>query len=370
MTALKRCGYIFPARLRLKCILLNCYPLWHLQGLVDMNFFAYKRGQGKALALRSPSPLLLQQLHMVIREQAQGLSAGRRLLLGQELDRVAREQQEARDGRSQLVLRLLQALHSQLGPAMRLDYAVYWALHDDDLPCFLYAHANCNPPREHELERQRDTPMALAVKYGAASVLEYGLQHRDKFRWEPEAALYAAHRGDLRALDLVLGAGCELCNAALSIAAGNGHVACVRYLHERGLPLWDHVEYGDDPVKAAGRIPGSLSTHETVLQVPGSRHHTSEFPRGVCLQSAEYLWGVLRYGQIHGAPVPGWAGLVVGDRREKARAVLLSFHSAGRRAVDGGEHVHLWGLMATVPLDVVHMIVVAADLELGETFKV
>jgi hypothetical protein len=179
------------------------------------------------------------------------------------------------------------------------------------------------------------------------------------------------HRGDVRVLDLVIRAGCEPCNAALSIAAGQGHLACVRYLHRRGVPLWDHLDYSEHRARGPTHAPGSLSVRERVLQLPGFRHHTAgEFPWGVSLRCVSHLWGVLRYGQIYGAPLPRWAGLVIEDRHEKARALLLAFYSGARRAEGGGEHVRLWELMANVPLDILRIIIVAAELELEGTFTV
>jgi hypothetical protein len=362
------------------------------------NGYIYRRvGQPRFVEERHPG--LLPMLHEVIRQQAEVLDDTGRLLLGEELQRVACEYQQARDGRSQLVLRLLQGLHRQLGPALKLHQMEYWAVRGDDLPCFLYAHANRKPrvehravhkddparffypqayggpPREDEPEGPIEPPMTLAARYRAVSILEYGLQHREQFQWEAEAPLYAAYRGDVQVLDLVICGGCALWNAALSIAAGQGHVACVRLLHKRGVPIWDRLAYAYDFVHAydlnnpaAGITDGYVGT-ETVLYVPGSRDYTTGFPPGVSLRSVGCLWGVLRYGQIYDAPVPGWAALVLKDRREKARAVLLSFRGAARYARGGGEHAQLYGLMANVPLKVLHMLLVAAELELEETFN-
>ncbi len=392
-----------------------CQPL-SLRRMQNTNGFTYKRPE--PVEVRPRSLWLLPQLHGLIRDQTKLLNERGRLLLAQELERVAREQRQAWDGRTQLVLRLLQGLHRVLGPALKFDHVEYWAVHDDDLSCFLYAHAICKlPPAVHNDDVPRllyshakgssndscngsrddfsndsceddhdddddddddeedepkvllEPPMTLAARYGALSILEYGLQHREEFQWGAEASLYAAYKGSVRVLDLVIRGGCAPCNAALSIAAGKGHVACVRLLHKRGVPLWDRLKYADDRNRAAETTPRDGGVDKRVLHVPGSSDHTTEFPQGVSLRRAGYLWGVLRYGQIYGAPVPGWGALVLKDRREKARAVLLSFHCAARYARGRGEHAQVWGLMANVPLKVLHIILEAAELELQEILK-
>ncbi len=331
-----------------------------------------------------PPPVLLRQLQGVFKRQAKAADKTARALLLQELDEVIRQQEEARDGRSRLALRLLQALHCHLGPAMNRDRAQNWpadngyipnfwavrvdddppcflnldrvrdwAVCDDDLLCFLYANANRVPPHDSKLQ---PPPMTLAAKYGAVSILQHGARHADEFHWDATTLCYAAHFGDVRALDPILRAGCEPCNAALSIAASRGHLACVRYLHGRGFPLWDRIVFAEDSGLVAG-LDCSFSLSETCLVVPA------------VWEDADLLWGVMRYGQIHGLPLSGLAACVVAERREKARTVLLCFHSAARRSAGAGEHAHVWGAMADVPLDVLYIILEHAQLELVEAFK-
>ena len=54
------------------------------------------------------------------------------------------------------------------------------------------------------------------------------------------------------------------------------------------------------------------------------------------------------------------------ERRDRARAVLLSFHCAAWRSRAGGKHARVWGLMGDVPVNVVYIILVCAELDLKE----
>ncbi len=122
---LRWCGDIFRPQAGLTglaptLLLLCCMQMTH--------YYFHSHGRPDAVEER-PRPLwLLPKLHALIRRQAGILNETRRLLLAQELERVAREHEHARDGKSQLVLRLLQGLHWQLGPALKLHHMEYWAV--------------------------------------------------------------------------------------------------------------------------------------------------------------------------------------------------------------------------------------------------
>jgi hypothetical protein len=264
-------------------------------------------------------------------------------------------------------LRLLEKMHDALGGWMDLEFAGDMAVRNDDLGCFLYAHDNDVFPF--------DSGMEAAVEHGALSILRYGLEHTDEFWWDGWILRMAAWQGSAQAVDLVLRTGCDRVRATLCIAAAYGHLDCVRFLHARGFPLWDDVRPSGDVWYGPGfqRNDVYVYTYGTTLHVPPTS------------RQGHFLWGVLSYGAMHGAPVPGWFSA---ERRERAREVLLCFHGAarvsrgggediagrarrreGRRHRDRGRRTRLWRVMARVPVDVVYLILVAAELEVKETFK-
>jgi hypothetical protein len=237
------------------------------------------------------------------------------------------------DGRGRLLL--LQEMHRAFGWNVDLRGAAELAARRDDLPCFLYAHDNG--------AFYYDSPMVLAAQHGALSILEYGFQHRNEIMWFAHPLCTAASTWD----------------KALCIAAGGGHLACVRRLHTCGVRLWDFVQVKPDAWFTSGICISWASFSRPVfcLYVPESR------------DLLRPLWGVLRYGQLHGAPLPESVGWLFQERRKRAREAMLCFHCAARLSRGGGEHAGLWGLMGKVPMDVVYIILVKADLELEETFR-
>ncbi len=264
-------------------------------------------------------------------------------------------------------LRLLEKMDDALGGWMDLKFAGDMAVRNDDLGCFLYAYDNGGFPFGSSME--------APVEHGALSILRYGVEHKRQFWWHDLVLRKAAWRGNVEVVDLVLRARCDRVRAALCIAATYGHLDCVRFRHARGFPLWDDLRLRGDvwygPAFHWNDV--YVYTYETTLYVPPTSRH------------AQFLWGVLSYGAMHGAPVPGWFSA---ERRERAREVLLCFHGAARLSRGEGEHVsgregerkgdrrrgglrnaRLWGVMARVPVDVVYLILVAAELELQETFK-
>jgi hypothetical protein len=114
-------------------------------------------------------------------------------------------------------------------------------------------------------------------------------------------------------------------------------------------------------VMAPRSSPRGLVADENMLNMQFSEDHV------------RCLWVVLRYGEMHGAPLPDstrWLlKSITRERRERAREVLLCFHGATRLSRGGGEHARLWGLMGDVPVDVVYIILLSAELEIEETLK-
>jgi hypothetical protein len=89
-------------------------------------------------------------------------------------------------------------------------------------------------------------PRDPAVDYGPFSILDYGHEFEGEFLWHERALCMAAYHGSVQVLGSVLRAGCERWSLALFFAAARGHLACVRYLHARGFPLWDRVVSAPD----------------------------------------------------------------------------------------------------------------------------
>jgi hypothetical protein len=204
--------------------------------------------------------------------------------------------------------------------------------------------------------------MCLAVEHGAMSILRYGLEHRKKSTSDPKTLYLAAFKGRVEVVDLLLQGRCSTPGYVLAVAAARGHLACVRHLHKRGFPLWDHVVsvrnhddwFAPDWQCSFGMCSSAFNTR---LVVPETAH------------VAQCLWGVMRYGEMHGAPLPESAGWVFEERRKRARQALLCFHGATRLSTAAGKEGLLWGVIARVPIDVVYKILVAAELEMEETFK-
>ncbi len=261
---------------------------------------------------------------------------------------------ERLDSRGRLLL--LREMHRVLRSNMPLRAAMMIAAENDDLPCFLYAHDN-----EAFLARM---PMHLAAKHGALSILKYGLRFKrrsewdESFMWDETILRRLAKCGSVEGLDLVLRALDKDQNLAISIAAehfilpisaAEGHLACVKFLHLSGCPLWDSLCLAPDALFQPNEIRRWPTTN--CLFAAG----TSQF--------GQAMWGVLWYGEMHGAPVPEWFSR---ERRERAGEVLLCFHGAARLSSGGGEHARLWGTMGNVPLDVLYVILVGAELRPGK----
>ncbi len=234
----------------------------------------------------------------------------------------------------------------------------------DDLPCFLYAF--------EMRERRRPFPLNLAAEYGAVSIFKYCLQHSGVSISLSWTFCFAAWGGCVEifhvALDGFMNCGprrwpralamCSL-QRPMCIAAARAHLPVVRYLHGRGFPLWSHVKVASDCLFAQGFrcSVGHSEMTQNCLYVPEAPH------------LARCQWGVMRYAELHGAPLPESAGWVFRERRERAREMLMCFHGAARLSKGEGEHAHLWGLIADVPVDLLYIILVAAELEMEETFK-
>jgi hypothetical protein len=265
------------------------------------------------------------------------------------------------DGKGRLLL--LQEMHRALGADLDLGFVATVALMMDDLPCFLYTRANGVLPFHF--------PFTLAAEHGAASILEYGLPPATESSWRLATLVlyWAAWSGSVECLDLVLqrfGSTVQL-TWELSLTASRGHLAAVRYLHARGVPLWDSVKSTHDPRSMMGTPSIGVAELWDTAQDRIASGKWLYVPTNAPL--ARSFWGVMRYGEMHGAPLPESAVWVLKERRKMAREVLLCFHGAARLSRAGRTHARLWAVMAHVPVDVLCIILVGAELEIEETFR-
>jgi hypothetical protein len=80
------------------------------------------------------------------------------------------------------------------------------------------------------------------------------------------------------------------------------------------------------------------------------------------------MWKALRYGSCMGSPVTPFVERMF---RAERSAVLLSFHVAGRLSEWQGDPKQkaTWALMGRVPPEVIHKLLVHADLEISEAWQ-
>ncbi len=81
------------------------------------------------------------------------------------------------------------------------------------------------------------------------------------------------------------------------------------------------------------------------------------------------MWKALRYGSCKGAPV---TPLVEEMFAAERRALLLSFHVAPRLSEGDGQpkgKKATWAVMGRVPPELIHRVLVHADLDIAEAFQ-
>jgi hypothetical protein len=169
----------------------------------------------------------------------------------------------------------------------------------------------------------------------------------------------AAHQ--LRCLQHLFDKGYRVHPGTLISAVRLGDLGFVRFLHSRGVPLWEWVleegtEEGWPGLKwcICDLYREARSGWLTIPQQP---------------QSAMHMRQTLMYGAIHGAPVTPAAAEVLRAQRRATQAVLHSFHAAARLGKGEGspEQRAAWAVMGCVPFQLVENILVFADLEITES---
>jgi hypothetical protein len=156
--------------------------------------------------------------------------------------------------------------------------------------------------------------------------------------------------------------GCRIHPGTLISAAMHGDTDFVRWLHNRGVPLWTYArevrprdKYGGLPTFCARNLY-EYAKYE-LLTIPDEP------------EAARHMWGALMYGAAHGAPLTPIVVEMLKARRSAACAVLLSFHAASRLCQGKGtpEDRAAWAVMGRMPSELVNKILVLADLEMTES---
>jgi hypothetical protein len=196
-----------------------------------------------------------------------------------------------------------------------------------------------------------------------ALLLRHGLPHNRPYLHTANGPWIGSNQ--LRCLQHLVDSGCPIHPGTLIRSANRGDVATVRLLHEGGVPLWERAwewEAGDE----ADSDP-PLILMAFALSVHAERHKLIVVrQKGV---ARTYMRKVLRYGACMGAPVTPAVEEMLRADRARTRAVLLSFHVAGRLS-QGKESRKLratWAVMARMPPDLIDKVLVRADLEIPES---
>jgi hypothetical protein len=152
----------------------------------------------------------------------------------------------------------------------------------------------------------------------------------------------------------------------LILAARNGDVDLVRFLHSRGAPLWDHArdDAAEEP-NSSGQACSCISCRLYHLPSKG----IIALP---CMpEDANRMWQSLRYGGFMGAPLSPAMEEMFRAQRRSTRGVLLSFHVATRLSQGWGVAVRraAWSAMGRMPMELIEKILILAELEIPESLR-
>jgi hypothetical protein len=168
---------------------------------------------------------------------------------------------------------------------------------------------------------------------------------------------------ELRCLQHLLEKDCPIHPGTLISAAVRGDVACMRVLHDGGVPFWERAwEVGHDPKRRNSSVPHLRLGHcmqNSISPVPYR-------PEDEVL-----MYKAMRYASCLGAPVTPSMEKIFGDERATTRAVLLSFHVAARLSQGKGRKKQraAWGGMARMPAELIEKVLVHAELEIPESLR-
>ncbi len=216
--------------------------------------------------------------------------------------------------------------------------------------CLLFALQNGCP--------RGDCALEAAVKKGHLRSVELLVAHG-----LPERPItFAAAKGEkatadqLRCLQHILDKGSSVDARTVTCAAQAGDVDLVRFLHTRGVRLWE--EACEAETKSSAFL--LYFSSKTRVVVP------------TVLKNAALMWDALRYGWAMGAPVTPAMAEAFKAKRAATCATLLCFHvatrlSEGRGAA--GEQGAAWGGMGRVPVELIEKLLLQADFEIPETLR-
>jgi hypothetical protein len=151
-------------------------------------------------------------------------------------------------------------------------------------------------------------------------------------------------------------------------AAQRGDLDFVRLLQERRVPLWSGA------CEEKPREPRDVMMHDCSYSYSAAAQYCRV--NNIILipanqQAGGGLWTVLRWGHACGAPVSPRVEDAFKAGRLATRAVMLSFHAAGRlsRGDDAGDHKAAWASMHAIPIELIEKILLHADLEIPESIR-
>jgi hypothetical protein len=158
--------------------------------------------------------------------------------------------------------------------------------------------------------------------------------------------------------------GSSIHTGTLIVAARRGDVGCVRFLHSRGVPLWDHAS--DE-----GAEENDIKARECICMACKMLRFARKKIIGLpCKpEDASHMLPALLYGWIMGAPLSQTMQEVFKARRQSTRAVLLCFHVAARLSQGWGVVAQraAWSAMQRMPMELIEEILILAELEIPES---
>ncbi len=235
------------------------------------------------------------------------------------------------------------------------DEVWQWAAYRGNLDCLAFALSHGYWLGDDVLERAAGSGQVACVDL----LIEHGLPRKRPYMYFNKHTL--PH--EIKCLELMFNKGVPIDPASLIAAAAYGDVDFVRWLHKRGVPLWQHIETCAPPLNVM--LNDEDRWWEEIAHALG-KPRTLPAPAGL---EVEDMWGALRYGSVYGAPVTPFAKEIFEEKRRRSRAVLLCFNAATRlsRACTSPKERHVWASMAALPKDLIKDILIFAELEIAET---
>jgi hypothetical protein len=167
----------------------------------------------------------------------------------------------------------------------------------------------------------------------------------------------------LRCVQHILDAGLSIHTGTLILAARNGDLDYVRFLHSRGVRLWDHAQEEEPEDFGTSCFSCKCLAHQAERCAERNAIALPCKP-----EDASHMLSALRYGWAMGAPLTPVMEEVLAAQRMSTHAVLLCFHVAtGLSQGEGSvEQRAAWSAMGRVPMELIEEILILAELEIPE----